>query len=98
MTDPLPRPADGETRAIDQACDRFEAAWKASPPGPRPLLEDFLPPQVDNTGDIPAGQMILSGSGSVSQAVALWNQVLKEWRTEQPGQFQQYKAWAANGS
>jgi raffinose/stachyose/melibiose transport system substrate-binding protein len=61
-------------------------------------LENYLPPQVDNDADIPAGQMILSGSGSVSQAVALWNQVLKEWRTEQPGQFQQYKTWAANGS
>jgi len=61
-------------------------------------LENYLPPQVDNDADIPAGQMILSGSGSVSKAVALWNQVLKEWRTEQPGQFQQYKAWAANGS
>jgi raffinose/stachyose/melibiose transport system substrate-binding protein len=61
-------------------------------------LENYLPPEVDSNADIPAGQMILSGSGSVSQAVALWNRMLQEWRVQQPTEFQQYKKWAANGS
>ena len=33
-----------EARHVDQACDRFEAAWKA---GERPRLEDYLGPAED---------------------------------------------------
>lgn len=58
-------------------------------------LENYLPPEVDTNADIPAGQMILSGSGNVGQAVALWDRVLKQWRMQQAGEFQQYKKWAA---
>jgi hypothetical protein len=39
MSDPLPLSAE---RRIDAACVEFEAAWKASQPGRRPMIEDYL--------------------------------------------------------
>jgi hypothetical protein len=61
-------------------------------------LENYLPPEVDSKADIAAGQMILSGSGSPDDAVALWDRVVKQWRLQQANEFSQYKAWAkANG-
>lgn len=58
-------------------------------------LENYLPPQVDQNGDLPAGQMITSGSGSPSKAVGLWKQVLQQWKVEHPDQYQQYQKWAS---
>ena len=57
-------------------------------------LENYLPPEVDSNADIPAGQLILSGSGTPTQAVAIWNRVLEQWRTQQVSEFNQYKSWA----
>lgn len=57
-------------------------------------LENYLPPEVDTNADIAAGQMILSGSGSPDQAVALWDRVVKQWRLQQASEYNQYKKWA----
>jgi raffinose/stachyose/melibiose transport system substrate-binding protein len=56
--------------------------------------ENFLPPQVDQNADLPAGQMITSGSGTPEKAVALWEQVLQQWKTQHPDEFKYYEQWA----
>jgi len=58
-------------------------------------LENYLPPQVDNNADIPAGQLITSKAGTPDQAVAIWDRVIKQWRLQQVQEFRQFKAWAA---
>ena len=60
-------------------------------------LENYLPPEVDNNADIPAGQVITSKSGGPDKAVAIWNRVIKQWRLQQIPEFMQFKKWAANG-
>ena len=60
-------------------------------------LENYLPPEVDNNADIPAGQVITSKSGGPDQAVAIWNRVIKQWRLQQIPEYLQFKKWAANG-
>ena len=57
-------------------------------------LENYLPPQVDQNADLPAGQLITSGSGSPAKASALWEQVLQQWKTQHPDEFQKYQQWA----
>jgi raffinose/stachyose/melibiose transport system substrate-binding protein len=56
--------------------------------------ENYLPPQVDQNADLPAGQMITSGSGTPQKAASLWDQVIQQWKTQHPDQFQQYQKWA----
>lgn len=58
-------------------------------------LENYLPPQVDNNADIPAGQLITSKAGTPDQAVAIWDRVIKQWRLQQVQEFRQFKTWAA---
>jgi raffinose/stachyose/melibiose transport system substrate-binding protein len=57
--------------------------------------ENYFPPQVDSNGIRPAGQMILAGSGTPAQAVALWERTIKQWKIQQPVQYQKYQQWAA---
>jgi ABC-type glycerol-3-phosphate transport system substrate-binding protein len=57
-------------------------------------LENYLPPQVDQNADLPAGQLITSGSGSPAKASGLWDQVLQQWKTQHPDEFQKYQHWA----
>jgi ABC-type glycerol-3-phosphate transport system substrate-binding protein len=59
-------------------------------------LENYLPPQVDNNADIPAGQLITSKAGTPDQAVAIWDRVIKQWRMQQVKEFMQFKTWAAS--
>jgi raffinose/stachyose/melibiose transport system substrate-binding protein len=56
--------------------------------------ENYLPPQVDQNADLPAGQMITSGSGTPAKAAALWDQVIQQWKTQHPDEFQHYEQWA----
>jgi raffinose/stachyose/melibiose transport system substrate-binding protein len=65
--------------------------------GPSIWLENYIPPEIDSEADIPAGQLIISGSGTPSAAVALWDQQLTKWRTQQPGELANFKKWAASG-
>jgi hypothetical protein len=60
-------------------------------------LENYIPPEVDSNADIPAGQLIISGSGNPAAAVALWNEQITKWRTQQPGELANFKKWAASG-
>jgi raffinose/stachyose/melibiose transport system substrate-binding protein len=56
--------------------------------------ENYLPPQVDQNADLPAGQMITSGSGTPAKAAQLWDQVIQQWKTQHPDEFQHYEQWA----
>ena len=58
-------------------------------------LENYIPPQIDSDADLPAGQLITSGSGTPAAAVALWQQQLSLWRSQQPTQFKLFSTWAA---
>ncbi len=58
-------------------------------------LENYLPPQVDNDADLPAGQLITSKSGGPDQAVAIWNRVIQKWRIQQVPEYQQFRKWAS---
>ena len=58
-------------------------------------LENYLPPQVDNDADLPAGQVITSKSGGPDDAVAIWNRVIQKWRVQQVPEYQQFRKWAA---
>ena len=60
-------------------------------------LENYVPPQIDGDADLPAGQLILSNSGTPEQAVEIWDRVVKQWRRQQPAEFEQYRKWAAAG-
>ncbi len=57
--------------------------------------ENYLPPQVDQNADLPAGEMITSGSGTPAQAVALWKRVINQWKTQHPDEYDNYKKWAS---
>jgi maltose-binding protein MalE len=57
--------------------------------------ENYLPPQVDQNADLPAGQMITSGSGTPAKAAALWDRVIQQWKTQHPDEFQHYEQWAS---
>jgi ABC-type glycerol-3-phosphate transport system substrate-binding protein len=55
--------------------------------------ENYLPPQVDQNADLPAGEGITSGSGDPQTAVALWRRVIGQWREQHPHEWQQYAQW-----
>jgi raffinose/stachyose/melibiose transport system substrate-binding protein len=77
------------TDALAKTLDGLDTA------GTSVWLENYIPPQIDSNADLPAGQLITSGSGTPAQAVALWQQQLQKWQTQQPVQFKQFKLWAA---
>jgi hypothetical protein len=56
--------------------------------------ENYLPPQVDQNADLPAGQMITSGSGTPQKAAQLWDQVIQQWKTQHPDEYKNYQQWA----
>jgi len=56
--------------------------------------ENYLPPEVDQNADLPAGGTITSGSGTPAKAVAMWMRVLTQWKTQHPDEFENYKKWA----
>jgi raffinose/stachyose/melibiose transport system substrate-binding protein len=60
-------------------------------------LENYIPPDVDGNADIPAGQLITSGSGTPAQAVALWNAQIAKWQVQKPAELANFKKWAAGG-
>ncbi len=58
-------------------------------------LENYIPPQIDTNADLPAGQLITSGSGTPAQAAQLWMQQIEKWQLQQPVQFQLFKKLAS---
>jgi len=69
--------------------------FKLDTTGPAVWPENFLPPQVDGNADLPAGEMITSGSGTPKQAVDLWLRVIKQWKQQHPDEYAKYAKWAS---
>jgi hypothetical protein len=59
--------------------------------------ENFLPPQVDGNADLPAGELITSGSGTPADAIKLWDREIKKWKAQHPDEYKNYAKWAAGG-
>jgi multiple sugar transport system substrate-binding protein len=59
--------------------------------------ENYVPPQVDQNADLPAGELITSGSGSPADAVALWERELKKWKSQHPDEYRAYSKWVSGG-
>jgi ABC-type glycerol-3-phosphate transport system substrate-binding protein len=86
---------------------RFPASLVTSPIAKKQLVldhaavsvwpENYVPPQVDQNADLPAGELITSGSGSPADAVALWERELTKWKAQHPDEFKNYSKWAAGG-
>jgi len=92
-----------ETRGhvTDADLEAGKAPFSTLPPAPRrfwTLFQSAEPWRLDNSdADLPAGQLILSNSGTPDQAVEIWNRVVKQWRLQHPSEFKQFKTWAASG-
>ena len=61
--------------------------------GPQVWLENFIPGQVDAEGDLAAGEMIFSQSGTPEDAAALWESAAETWRTQHPDELEKWKNW-----
>jgi multiple sugar transport system substrate-binding protein len=59
--------------------------------------ENYVPPQVDGNADLAAGEMITSGSGSPADAIKLWENELKKWKSQHPDEFKNYQKWVTEG-
>jgi ABC-type glycerol-3-phosphate transport system substrate-binding protein len=86
------------------ADDRFDSSLITTPQlqtmakyettGPQVWLENWIPPQIDGDADLPAGQMIFSGSGSPSDAAALWERTAKTWQSAHPDELANWQQLA----
>jgi len=86
------------------ADDRFDATLvtipqlqkmaKAETTGPQVWLENWIPPQIDGDADLPAGQMIFSGSGTPADAAALWERTAATWRSAHPDELANWQQLA----
>jgi len=86
------------------ADDRFDASLvtapqlqsmaKAETTGPQVWLENWIPPQIDGDADLPAGQMIFSGSGTPADAAALWDRTATTWRSAHPDELANWQQLA----
>jgi ABC-type glycerol-3-phosphate transport system substrate-binding protein len=60
--------------------------------GPQIWLENWIPPQVDEQGNGPAGQMLFTG-GSVDEAAETFDRAAKTWRGQQKDDLEKWKSW-----
>lgn len=88
-------PADKRFPASDMKDPLAQQLFKLDTATQSIWLENYLPPQVDNDADLPAGELITSRSGTPDQAVQIWDRVIAKWRTQQVPEYQQFKKWAA---
>ncbi len=87
-------PAD---TAFDQSLlttDLAKAQWKLDSLPGSVWLENYLPPSIDNDGDLAAGQVITSG-GTPADAVSTFVAAAQKWRTQNPVEVKAYTEWAA---
>ncbi len=79
---------------VNIADDRFDKSQITDPiltwmadyetSGPQVFLESWLPPQVDGEANLPAGQLIFTGSGTPADAAQLWERASATWRKTHP--------------
>ena len=88
-------PADNRFPVSDISNPLAKELYKLDTTGKSIWLENYIPPQIDSDADLPAGELVISGSGSPSAAAQIWVTQLREWRAQQLTQYQQYKSWSA---
>jgi multiple sugar transport system substrate-binding protein len=60
--------------------------------GPQIWLENWIPPQVDEQGNGPAGQIIFTG-GSVEEAAETFDRAAETWRAQQADELEKWQNW-----
>ncbi len=60
--------------------------------GPQIWLENWIPPQVDEQGNGPAGQILFTG-GSVDEAAQTFDRAASTWRAQQAADLEKWKGW-----
>jgi raffinose/stachyose/melibiose transport system substrate-binding protein len=60
--------------------------------GPQIWLENWIPPELDDKANGPAGQVLFTG-GTVKEAAAIWDQQAEVWRSQQRDDLERWKAW-----
>jgi raffinose/stachyose/melibiose transport system substrate-binding protein len=88
-------PADNRFPVSDISSPLARELYKLDTTGKSIWLENYIPPQIDSDADLPAGELVISGSGSPAKAAAVWVTQTREWRAQQLTQYNQYKSWAA---
>jgi len=73
---------------------QLQSMAKAETTGPQVWLENWIPPQIDGDADLPAGQMIFSGSGTPADAAALWERTATTWRSAHPDELANWQQLA----
>ncbi len=93
-----------QATGVVAADDRFDSSLVTIPQlqqmakfettGPQVWLENWIPVQLDGDADIPAGQMIFSGSGTADDAAQLWERVASTWRNVHPDELANWQQMA----
>ena len=73
---------------------QLQAMAKVETTGPQVWLENWIPPQIDGEADLPAGQMIFSGSGTPADAAELWERIAQTWRSAHPDELANWQQLA----
>jgi multiple sugar transport system substrate-binding protein len=87
-------PADDRFDASAVTVPQLQAMSTFETTGPQVWLENWIPPQIDGDADIPAGQIIFSGSGTPADAAALWERVAQTWRSAHPDELANWQQLA----
>jgi raffinose/stachyose/melibiose transport system substrate-binding protein len=87
-------PADKGFSASSIKDDLGRQMWDLDSSPGAVWLENYLPPSVDGDGNLAAGQVITSG-GSVPDAVDTFKKAVEKWRSQNPVEVKNYKAWAS---
>ena len=87
-------PADDRFDASLVTVPQLQAMAKFETTGPQVWLENWIPPQIDGEADLPAGQMIFSGSGTPADAADLWERVAQTWRSAHPDELANWQKLA----
>ncbi len=92
-----------ETTGIIPADTQFDSSlitdpmiqqlFKIKTTGPQVWLENFIPGQVDSEGDLAAGELVFSQSGSPDDAAQIWQNAADTWRTQHPDELEKWKSW-----
>jgi multiple sugar transport system substrate-binding protein len=61
--------------------------------GTQVWLENWIPAQLDGDGNLPAGQLIFSQSGTPQDVANLWQSTAETWRNQHPDELAKWETW-----
>jgi len=67
--------------------------YKIKTTGPQVWMENFIPGQLDAEGDLAAGELIFSQSGTPEEAAQIWENAAETWRTQHPEELENWMNW-----